>query len=64
VELYFDDIKTSLRMDTLRSKKPHNIARELLMHMIAYNLVRHLIISAGPLRELKARDELSFKGTR
>jgi hypothetical protein len=63
VELYFDDIKTSLRMDTLRCKKPHNIARELLMHMIAYNLVRHLILSAEPLREIAARDALSFKGT-
>lgn len=50
VELYFDDIKTSLRTDTMRCKKPHNIARELLMHMIAYNLVRHLILSAEPLR--------------
>lgn len=63
VELYFDDIKTSLRMDTLRCKSPHNVARELLMHMIAYNLVRHLIISAEPLRELDARGALSFKGT-
>jgi hypothetical protein len=33
------------------------------MHMIAYNLVRHLIISAEPLRELEVRDVLSFKGT-
>jgi len=63
VELYFDDIKTSLRMDALRCKTPHTIARELLMHMIAYNLVRHLIISAEPMRELEARDALSFKGT-
>lgn len=63
VELYFDDIKTSLCMDALRCKTPHTIARELLMHMIAYNLVRHLIISAEPMRELEARDALSFKGT-
>lgn len=63
VELYFDDIKTSLRMDTLRCKTPHMIARELLMHMIAYNLVRHLIISAEPLRALEAKGDLSFKGT-
>lgn len=62
VELYFDDIKTSLRMDTLRCKNPHTIARELLMHMIAYNLVRHLLVSAEPLRPLDARDALSFKG--
>ena len=52
VELYFDDIKTSLRMDALRCKIPHTIARELLMHIIAYILVRHLIISAEPMREL------------
>lgn len=64
VELFFDDIKTSLGMDTLRCKTPHMIARELLMHMIAFNLVRHLIISAEPLRELEARDALSFKGTK
>ena len=63
VELYFDDIKTSLRMDTLRCKNPHTIARELLMHMIAYNLVRHLILSADPLRDLAVRDALSFKGS-
>ena len=31
--------------------------------MIAYNLVRHLIVSAEPMRELEARDALSFKGT-
>jgi hypothetical protein len=63
VELCFDDIKTSLRMDVLRCKSPHMVARELLMHMIAYNLVRHLIISAGPWRAIDARDGLSFKGT-
>ncbi len=39
-------------MDTLRCKKPHNIGRELLMHMSAYILVRHLILSAGSLRTI------------
>jgi hypothetical protein len=63
VELYFDDLKTSLGMDMLRCKTPPMVARELLMHMIAYNLVRHLIISAEPLRALDSRDALSFKGT-
>ncbi len=33
-------------MDTLRCKKPHNIARTLLMHMSAYSLLRHLILSS------------------
>jgi hypothetical protein len=63
VELYFDDIKTSLRMHAFRCKTPHMVARELLMHIIAHNLVRHLMISAGPMRELCSRGTLSFKGT-
>jgi len=63
VELYFDDIKTSLHMHALRCKTPHMVVRELLMHMIAYNLVRHLMASAEPMRELKAKGALSFKGT-
>ena len=30
-------------MHAFRCKSPHMVVRELLMHMIAYNLVRHLI---------------------
>lgn len=63
VELYFDDIKTSLHMHALRCKTPHMIARELLMHVIAYNLVRHLMLCAGPQRDVHAKGALSFKGT-
>lgn len=63
VELCFDDIKTSLHMHALRCKTPHMVARELLMHIIAYNLVRHLIKSAQPLRKLGSKGGLSFKGT-
>lgn len=63
VELYFDDIKTSLHMHALRCKTPHMVVRELLMHMIAYNLVRHLMLRAGPLRDVQAQGALSFKGT-
>ena len=58
VELYFDDIKTSMAMDVLRTKDPAMICRELLTHMIAYNLVRSLMVRSGadPARA-------SFKGT-
>jgi len=63
VELFFDDIKTSQSMDTLRCKSPHMVVRELLMHMIAYNLVRHLMMRAEPMRDLHSRGTLSFKGT-
>lgn len=63
MQLYFDDIKTSLRMHAFRCKTPHMVARELLMHIIAHNLARHLMMSAGPMRYLHARGTLSFKGT-
>ncbi len=62
VELCFDDIKTSLRMHAFRCKSPHMVARELLMHMIAYNLVRYLIACAEPMRDIEAKGTLSFKG--
>ena len=63
VEIYFDDIKTSLHMHAFRCKSPHMVVRELLMHMIAHNLVRHLMMSAETMRDLHARGTLSFKGT-
>jgi len=63
VELCFDDIKTSLHMHAFRCKSPHMVARELLMHMIAYNLVRSLIARAEPMRKVGATGSLSFKGT-
>ena len=64
VELFFADIKTTMNMDMLRTRSPHMVARELLMHMIAYNVLRLLMVQAEPLRELGASGVLSFKGTR
>jgi hypothetical protein len=63
VELFFDDIKTSQGMDTLRCESPHMIARELLMHMIVYNLVRLLMVQAEAQRDVAKEGRLSFKGT-
>lgn len=63
VELFFDDIKTSQNMDMLRCKSPDMVARELLMHLIAYNLVRLLMAQAQPRREVGRVGCLSFKGT-
>ncbi len=58
VELYFDDIKTSMGMDVLRTKSPALICRELLMHMIAYNLIRAQVLRSGA-----DVQRVSFKGT-
>jgi hypothetical protein len=63
VELFFDDIKTSQKMDMLRCKSPAMVARELLMHMIAYNLVRVLLVQAEAQRPAGQDGRLSFKGT-
>ena len=63
VELFFDDIKTSQQMDVLRCLSPDMIARELLMHLIAHNLVRLLIVQAGKQRPAAQQGRISFKGT-
>lgn len=63
VELFFDDIKTSQNMDMLRCQSPAMVARELLMHLIAYNLVRLLMVQAEALRPPGQKGRLSFKGT-
>lgn len=63
VEVFFDDIKTSQNMDMLRAQSPHMVARELLMHMITYNLVRLLMVQAEAMRPAAEEGRLSFKGT-
>ena len=63
VELFFDDIKTSQHMDTLRCQSPDMLAREVLMHMIAHNLVRMLMVQADKRRAPGEAGRLSFKGT-
>lgn len=57
VELFIDDLKTSLGMDILRTKSPAMIYRELLMHVISYNLLRALIAQSDE------PDRVSFKGS-
>jgi len=61
-ELYLRDIKTTMEMDVLRCKTPPMIATELWMHLIAYNLIRALILEAA-LKSGLAPEQLSLKGT-
>lgn len=65
VELYFDDIKTSQAMDVLRTKSPAMICRELLMHMIAYNLIRSVAYAsvAQSADTVAKLGRISYKGT-
>jgi len=61
VELFFRDIKTTMRMDILRCKTPEMIRKEILMYLIAYNCVRRLMIEAAAIKSVPLR-RISFKG--
>jgi hypothetical protein len=54
-ELFFRDIKITMGMDVLRCKTPDLIQKEFTMHLIAYNLVRALMLEAA---EQHAKDPL------
>jgi hypothetical protein len=61
IEVRFRDIKTTLGMEMLRTKSPEMIRKEVLMHMIVYNLLRLLMLKAGQIHGVNHR-RLSFKG--
>jgi len=62
VELHFREIKTVMALDILRCMGPAMIEKELLLHVIAYNLIRSLMQHAA-LRHRVSLQRLSFKGT-
>ena len=59
-ELFLRDIKTTLGMDILRCKTPEMVHRELLMHIIAYNLLRAVMANAAITGDVQCF-RLSFK---
>lgn len=61
-ELYLRDIKITMGMDILRCKTPDMVHKELIMFMIAYNLIRSLILHSSMILQAHM-DRLSFKGT-
>ncbi|TCK06168.1 IS4 family transposase [Marinobacterium mangrovicola] len=62
VELYFRDLKTTLGMDILRCKSPEMVQKEILMHLIVYNCIRHLMLEAADQKGLMPR-QLSVKAS-
>ena len=62
VELHFREIKTLLRLDILRCLSPQMVHKELLLHMIAYNLIRCLMQQAAICHQVDL-SRISFKGT-
>lgn len=61
IELDLRSIKSVMQMDVLRCKSPQMVAKEVAVHLLAYNLVRALMARAAQsIGELPRR--LSFKG--
>ena len=62
VELFFRHIKTTMGMDVLRCRTPALVRNEILMHFIAYNAVRLLILDAANAEKQSPR-RISFKAS-
>lgn len=62
VEVFLRDIKTTMGMDILRCKTPNMVEIEVCMHVIAYNLIRAVMLEAGLTCEIPF-ERISCKGT-
>jgi hypothetical protein len=62
VELRLRDIKTTMQMDVLRGKSPDVVRKEILVHLLAYNLIRALMWQAAQ-KHGRPLHRLSFAGT-
>lgn len=62
VELFFRDIKTTQGLDVLRCRTPAMVRKEIVMHALAYNLIRALMQDIAHRYQVSAQ-RLSFKGT-
>jgi Transposase DDE domain/Insertion element 4 transposase N-terminal len=62
VELFFRDIKITLGMDILRCQTPAMVEKEMVMHALAYNLIRALMQDIAHSYQIEL-SRLSFKGT-
>ena len=47
VELDLRDIKSTLEMDTIECKSPELFEKELILGIVAYNLIRHALVQMG-----------------
>lgn len=62
IELRFRDIKTTMGMEVLRGKTADVVRKEILMHLLAYNLIRCLMWQAA-VEHGRNLHRLSFAGT-
>jgi Transposase DDE domain len=62
IELDLRSIKIVMQMDVLRCKSPDLVDKEIWVHMLAYNIIRRLMVTAAAKNGAAPR-EMSFKGT-
>jgi hypothetical protein len=59
VELDLRDLKATLEMDMIYSKNPRIAEKEIILGVVAYNLVRHFLLGIAKLLKVTPR-EVSF----
>ena len=62
LEMCLDDLKTTLKMEFLRGRSPQMAQKELLMRLIAHNLIRCTAAQAATEHHV-ALEQISFKGS-
>lgn len=62
LEMCLDDLKTTLGLESLRSRSPEMAQRELAMRLIAHNLIRCTMVQAAG-EHAVALERISFKGS-
>jgi len=61
LELCLRDLQTTLGMEQLRCKSPERVHKELLMYLIAHNLIRYVMAEAAGAYAVEL-ERISFKG--
>lgn len=62
LEMCLDDLKTTLRLESLRNRSPEMAQKELYMRLIAHNLVRCTMAKAATEHDVPL-ERVSFKGS-
>ena len=60
VELDIRNIKTTMGMETLSCKTPEMVIKEIWVHLLAYNLIRFLMLQSALMVDIEPRT-ISFK---
>jgi Transposase DDE domain len=62
-EIDIRSIKSTMKMDILRCKTPEMVEKEIWVYLLAYNLLRTVMVVAASASEVEPR-KISFKGTK